>query len=218
MSVAIFPISAMNENNFDSCKELVKGLHSCKGNVKAMNLRALLANTKLRENILADTQVSSWLDGDSCGLTEEEVLRLRATIMKAQDDSSCLDFNYSGEFRKIEIKENVLILCSTLSDKKKLLWLFTCDANLSMVKFINRLPGITDPVMKDGTTAFFIALGRQKWDFIQELLSHKREGDVRLARYALLEAKIKPEVKATIEAIIGTATPERPQTRMPCHE
>ena len=87
-----------------------------------------------------------------------------------------------------------------------------------MVEYINRLPGITDPVMKDGTTAFFIALGRQKCDLIQELLSHKRERDVRLARYALLEAKIKPEVKATIEGIIGTATPERPQNRTPCHE
>ena len=81
---------------------------------------------------------------------------------------------------------------------------------------MNGLPGITDPVMKDGTTAFFIALGRQKCDMIRELLSHKRERDVRLARHALSEPKIKPDVKATIEGIIGTATLERPQDRIPC--
>ena len=59
----------MNENKVASCIELVKGLHACKDAVKAMNLRALLANTNLREDILAAAQqkVLSWLDGN-CGL------------------------------------------------------------------------------------------------------------------------------------------------------
>ena len=105
-----------------------------------------------------------------------------------------------------------------MTGQKKLLWLFTCDANLPMIQYMNGLPGIRDPVMRDGTTAFFIALGRQKCNLIQELLSHKRERDVRLARYALLEPKINPKVKATVEAIIGTATPERPQNRTPCQQ
>ena len=105
-----------------------------------------------------------------------------------------------------------------MTGQKKLLWLFTCDANLPMIQYMNGLPGIRDPVMRDGTTAFFIALGRQNCNLIQELLSHKREPDVRLARYALSEPKIKPDVKAAIEAIIGASTVGTPQSRIPCQE
>ena len=88
-----------------------------------------------------------------------------------------------------------------------------------MITYVNSLPGIRDPVMTDGTTAFFIALGRQKCDLVRELLQHKREGDVRLASYALLEPKISKDIKETIKDIIGidTSIPERPQTK-PCKE
>ena len=110
---------------------------------------------------------------------------------------------------------NVLTLQWNLTgEKEKLLWLFTSDADLRMMQYMNGLPGITDPVMNDGSTAFFIALGRQKWDLIQELLSHKREQDVRLAKYALFEPKLKNDLKVKIEAFlkqIGTTIPEKPE-------
>ena len=105
-----------------------------------------------------------------------------------------------------------------MTGHKKLLWLFTSDADLPMITYMNGLPGISDAVMKDGTTAFFIALGRQKCDMVKELLQHKREEDVKLARYALLEPKIKPNLKDTIEGIIGTSTPEGSQNRKTCQE
>ena len=93
----------MNRNKVDSCKELVKGLHNCEDDVKAMNLRALLANTKLRETILADTQqkILSWLDWPCSGLTDDEVLRLRTTIMKVKGDSSWFDPDNLGESQNI---------------------------------------------------------------------------------------------------------------------
>ena len=92
----------MNENKVASCKELVKGLHACEADVKAMNLRALLANTNLREAILADTQqkVLSWLDWPCSGLTDDEVLRLRTIIMKVKEDSTWFDPDNPGESPK----------------------------------------------------------------------------------------------------------------------
>ena len=93
----------MNHKHLSSCNELVKGLHACEDDVKAMNLRALLANTNLREAILADTQqkVLSWLDWPCSGLTDDEVLRLRTTIMKVKKDSSWFDPENLGESKKI---------------------------------------------------------------------------------------------------------------------
>ena len=68
--------------------------------------------------------------------------------------------------------------------------------------------------MTDGTNAFFIALGRQKWDLIHELLSKEREEDIRLAKYTLFEPKLKNDLKIKIEAFlkqIGTTIPEKPE-------
>ena len=92
----------MNENKVASCIELVKGLHVCEDDVKAMNLRVLLANTNLREDILAAApqNVLSWLDGNCSGLTEDEVLRLRTIIMKVTDDSTWFDPDNLGESQK----------------------------------------------------------------------------------------------------------------------
>ena len=89
----------MNENKVASCIELVKGLHVCEDDVKAMNLRSLLANTKLREAIFAATweKILSWLDWPCSGLTDEEVLRLRTTIMKVRDDSGWFDPDNLGK-------------------------------------------------------------------------------------------------------------------------
>ena len=96
-------ITAMGNGHLSSCRELVKGLHACEDDVKAMNLRALLANTFMREAILAETweKILSWLDWPCSGLTDEEVLRLKATIMKVNGDSSWFDPESLGESNKM---------------------------------------------------------------------------------------------------------------------
>ena len=93
----------MDQNHLSSCIELVKGLHACKNDVKTKNLRILLANPDLREAILAATweKIFSWLDWPCSGLTDEEVLRLRTTIMKVRDDSGWFDPDNLGESPKI---------------------------------------------------------------------------------------------------------------------
>ena len=103
--------------------------------------------------------------------------------------------------------------------KKKLLWLFSCDEILEMIKYLLSLPGIEDPVMTDGTTAFSMALGKGHCDLIKELLKFKRTGDIELAKYALLEPRINENVEvkqvleeAILEEAIGTTADEGPQT------
>ena len=86
-----------------------------------------------------------------------------------------------------------------------------------MVKYMHSLPGIEDPVMADGTTAFSMALARRQCDLIKELLCFKRKGDIELARYALLEPKINAEVKQLLEEAIGSTTDEGPRPK-PCPE
>ena len=81
----------------------------------------------------------------------------------------------------------------------KLLWLFVCDGNLEMVKYMQSLPGIEDPLMQDGTTAFSMALAKGRSDLIKELLQFKRTKDLDLAAYALLEPKINEEVKQVLK-------------------
>ena len=95
----MFPISAMNGNKVPSCIELVKGLHQCEGNVKAMILRALLSNSTFLEELLRATwrTILSWLDWPCSGLTDDEVLRLRTTVMKVKEDTSWFDKNNPGE-------------------------------------------------------------------------------------------------------------------------
>ena len=78
-----------------------------------------------------------------------------------------------------------------------------------MVRYMNKMPEIRDPLMKDGTNAFFMALGRQDSELVKELLLKKREQDVRLATFAFYESKIKPDVKAEIESIIGPVSSSR---------
>ena len=52
-----------------------------------------------REEILKATweNVLSWLDADCSGLPDDEVLRLRATVMKVRNDTSWFDRDNPGE-------------------------------------------------------------------------------------------------------------------------
>ena len=79
---------------------LVKGLSQCEDSVKAMNLRALLANSKCQEEILKATwgTILDWLDQIRSGLSNEEALRFRATLMKVKDDTSWYNHKLLGEF------------------------------------------------------------------------------------------------------------------------
>ena len=65
-------------SNVPSCIELVKGLHQCEADVKAMNLRALLANSELLEQILEATWkiIITWLDWPCSGLSDDEHMQM----------------------------------------------------------------------------------------------------------------------------------------------
>ena len=58
--------------------------------MKAMNLRALLANSRFLHEILKSTWevILTWLDLQCSGLTDDEALRLRAIIMKTRGENS----------------------------------------------------------------------------------------------------------------------------------
>ena len=59
-----------------------------------------------------------------------------------------------------------------------------------MVKYIIGLPGVDDPMMDDGTTAFAIAIGRRDLPLIGVLMASKLESDIKyplLATRAILE-------------------------------
>ena len=93
----------------------------------------------------------------------------------------------------------------------KLLWLFTCDGSLEMVKYINSMPGSEDIAMGDGTTAFSIALAKDRSDLIKELISSKKSRDIELARYALQEPTLNKGVKQVLEDNIVMVTHEEPR-------
>ena len=90
-------------SNTSKCIELVKGLEQCQPNVKAMNLRALLANSAKQTDILKATgdPILGWLDsdGNDTGLTDEEELRLRATVLRVKGDKSWFKPNDGGELQ-----------------------------------------------------------------------------------------------------------------------
>ena len=88
----------MNVNEIDSCIQLVLGLQKCLKDVKAMNLRALMANSKQHSSILNETwtRIISWLDNGETGLTPEEGLRLRTIVMKARGERGWYDPDDSG--------------------------------------------------------------------------------------------------------------------------
>ena len=95
----------MIKSKVPSCIELVKGLHQCEADVKAMNLRALLANSELLEQILKATWkiIITWLDWPCSGLSDDEVLRLRTTVMKVKgdEDTRWFDKDNLGKFHTV---------------------------------------------------------------------------------------------------------------------
>ena len=96
----------------------------------------------------------------------------------------------------------------------KLLWLFTCDGSLEMVKYINRVPGIEDIAMADGTTAFSMALAKNRSGFVKELISSKIKRDIELAKYAMLEPTIDKEVQQVLKEANVMVTQETPQAKV----
>ena len=70
-----------------------------------MNLRAMLAGSNFLEQILEATWrvVLSWLDWPCCGLADDEVLRLRTTVMKVKGDTTWFDKDNPGEFHKVNL-------------------------------------------------------------------------------------------------------------------
>ena len=67
------------------------------------------------------------------------------------------------------------------------------------------LPGVKDPVMEDGTTAFSMALAKGQCNLIDELLRRERARDIELAHYALLETNINEEVRKMLKESIGVS-------------
>ena len=196
-------LQEQSKMHISSCIELVGALKHCDLSVKAMSLRAIMAHLGGRGNIRTFTDIIvnattdlilSWMDdkGTNTGLTDEEDLRLRAFLMKARENDEWFDPNNSNH--------------------RKLLWLFCCDGNLEMVMYMLSLPGIRDPMMEDGTTAFSMAIARNNSDLIQEFLSsyemnysrsqEERVRDELLAKQAILEPKIEQKMKVTIKEIL----------------
>ena len=175
----------INENDLSTCIELVKGLYQCGSNIKAMNLRALLANSKFQEEIFKVTwkTILSWEKQKRIGLTHNETLRLMAILMRIKEDMVWYNKNFTG--------------------KERLLWLFACDGNFQMIKYMQSLPGIEDTVMEDGTTAFAMALAKGQCNVIKELLQSKRTRDIKLARYALMEPMINDKMRQVLWDIVG---------------
>ena len=91
----------MRLKNHNSCIQLVKGLSQCDLNVRGMNLRVLLGNSKLGKKILKSTwrEVISLTEESSSGLTVDEVLRLKATVTMV----SYLDveLNFPGMIKRL---------------------------------------------------------------------------------------------------------------------
>ena len=69
-----------------------------------------------------------------------------------------------------------------------------------MVRYMCSLPGIDDPEMEDGTTAFSMALAKGDCGLIKEFIPLKRRRDIDLARYSLIEPKINKDVIQILEA------------------
>ena len=72
----------------------------------------------------------------------------------------------------------------------RLLWEYCNEGNLPMVEYITSLPGIYDHKMKDGTTAFAIALARKDIDVLRTLMAAQLASDIdhkQLAQRAILD-------------------------------
>ena len=82
-----------------------------------------------------------------------------------------------------------------------------------MIKYMHSIPGIEDPLMEDGTTAFSMALAKGHCDLITEFMRFNRTRDVTLARYALQEPKIDYKVKQLLEDFFES-TNEEPCTKL----
>ena len=73
-----------------------------------------------------------------------------------------------------------------------------------MIKYMNSIPGIEDPLMEDGTTAFSMALAKGRCDLIREFMRFNRARDVRLARHALQEPKMSDGLRKVLNKFIQT--------------
>ena len=72
----------------------------------------------------------------------------------------------------------------------RLLWEYCHEGNLPMVEYITSLPGIYDHKMKDGTTAFAVALARKDIAVLRTLMAAQLASDIdhkQLAHRAILD-------------------------------
>ena len=75
-----------------------------------------------------------------------------------------------------------------------------------MVRYLLSLPGMCDPKMEDGTTAFVMSLSRKDVELIEVLLRAEIESDIdpkELARRAVLEMnRIPNEENAKVKEVL----------------
>ena len=93
-----------------------------------------------------------------------------------------------------------------------MLWTFCSEGNYELSEYMLSLPGIQDPAMDDGTTAFSMALARCDLKLIGLFLSLKIPSDIdhhRLAKEALLELGRYPsEFGSKLRDLLTNVLPE----------
>ena len=93
-----------------------------------------------------------------------------------------------------------------VSGHRKLLSEYTIVGNAQMVRYLLSLPGICDPKMEDGTTAFVMSLSRKDVELIEVLLRSEIKSEVdpkELARRAVFEMNRVPnEENAEVKEVL----------------
>ena len=189
---------ALELGNIDVCTKMVKSLDKETPDVKGIYLRTMINSQALlyRElinNILRETggSILGWLGERDSELGKEERLRIMAVIMRVQQKVGWFE------------PEN--------EDHKKLLWTFCCDANLEMVNFMLSMPGMHDPEMEDGTTAFAMALAQRDVALIRAMLNQKQFSSLQflhLAKDAVKELESRPDNCTEMETMLVDAIQE----------
>lgn len=108
-----------------------------------------------------------------------------------------------------------LILNSYVTDilgHRRLLWIFCCDGNISMVDYLLSMPNIEDPEMEDGTTGFSMALAQSNIKMAKIFLDFhrkycqvrllERHRDIKLTRHALLGLSEDSNMRKMLEEVL----------------
>ena len=109
------------------------------------------------------------IDLGNAGYLDDESLILTALIHKAKGDQGW----YEAESKYFPTCVTVcycIALINSISEHKRLLWLFCCYSDYEMTEYLLGEPAIRDQVMEDGTNAFTTALARRDSKMISKLL------------------------------------------------